>query len=288
MSAGPDAARASSPLTVLIDPWRFDVLTWLHRAEALAVVRDLRVAGRAVGVDAFDRDRLPRGERILLRLSDSAMVAAVRALEPAGITYHGPGAAALERCYDKWRAYQIVSQAGIDCPATRLATEAIDFAPPFIVKPRRGSDSIGLRVVRGARLPARLKIAAMLVQPQVIGAELTVGVIDGHVGEPLRLALAEGEPYTFVRKYLRPPQRAPLTDRTLAARAQHAALAVTQALGVDWAARVDFIRERASGRLLFLECDAAPLVGPASAFAASMAAAGMARSEQLARLLGEA
>jgi hypothetical protein len=38
-------------------------------------------------------------------------------------------------------------------------------------------------------------------------------------------------------------------------------------------------------RLVFLECDAAPLVGPASAFAASLAAAGMARDAQLHRLL---
>jgi hypothetical protein len=39
---------------------------------------------------------------------------------------------------------------------------------------------------------------------------------------------------------------------------------------------------------MFLECDAAPLVGPASAFAASLSASGMARAEQLARILGDA
>jgi D-alanine-D-alanine ligase-like ATP-grasp enzyme len=66
------------------------------------------------------------------------------------------------------------------------------------------------------------------------------------------------------------------------------ALRAARVLGVDWAARVDFIHERGSDRLLFLECDAAPLVGPRSAFAASLAAGGMARDEQLARLLGEA
>lgn len=277
----------ASPLTVLLDPMRFDALAWLHRAEARAIARELRAAGHTVARVEFDRAHLPRGARILLRLSDPVMRDAAAALAAAGIAYHGPGADALERCYDKWQAYRIVSDAGIDCPETRRATDVIDIAPPVIVKPRRGSDSIGLRVVRGPQLPARLKIAAMLVQPQVFGAELTVGVIDGHVGEPLRLALAEGEPYTFLRKYLRLPKRAPLTDRTLAARVQHAALTAAQALGVDWAARVDFIHERASGRLLFLECDAAPLVGPASAFAASMAAGGMARGEQLARLLGE-
>jgi D-alanine-D-alanine ligase-like ATP-grasp enzyme len=276
-----------NPLTVLIDPWRVDPLAWLHRAEARAIVRELRTAGRAVAVGVFDRARLPHGVPLLLRLSDAVMVDATEALEKARIAYHGPAATALERCYDKWRAYEIISQAGIDRPETCIATEAPGFAPPIVLKPRRGSDSIGLRVIHGERLPARLRNEATLLQPQIFGAELTVGVIDGIAGEPLRLELAEGVPLTFVRKYLRPPKRTRLMDRTLAVCVQHTALAAAQALGVDWAARIDFMHERASGRLFLLECDAAPLVGPASSFAASMAAGGMGRSEQLARLLGE-
>lgn len=276
-----------TPLTVLIDPWRIDPLAWLHRAEARAVVRELQAAGRAVEVPVFDREALPHGARILLRLSDPVMVEAVRALTAAGIAYRGPGADALERCYDKWHTYQTVSQAGIDCPETRIATEATPIGRPIVVKPRRGSDSIGMRLIPSGPLPSGLKNDWTLVQPQIFGTELTIGVIDGRAGEALRIELPEGVPYTFLRKYLRPPKRAPLTDRTLAARAQHTALAAARALGVDWAARIDFIHERRSGRLMLLECDAAPLVGPASAFAASMAASGMPRGEQLARLLGE-
>jgi D-alanine-D-alanine ligase-like ATP-grasp enzyme len=277
-----------SPLIVLIDPWRFDALAWLHRAEARAIVAELRAAARAVEIRAFDPGRLPRDARILLRLSDPVMLDAVHALEATGIAYHGPGAAALRRCYDKWRAYAVASAAGIDCPDTRLAAGDGGLTCPIVIKPRCGSDSIGLRVLRSGRVPARMRNASTLVQPQLFGAELTVAVIDAVAGEPLRLALPEGVPYTFLRKYLRRPQRAPLADRGLAARVQRVALAAAQALGIDWAARVDFILERTSGRLLFLECDAAPLVGPASAFAASLAAGGMARAEQLARLLGEA
>lgn len=250
-------------------------------------MRELRAAGRAVAAGVFDRARLPHRAQLLLRLSDAVMADATVALEKAGIAYHGPGAAALARCYDKWQAYETISRAGIDHPETCIATEESGFTPPIILKPRRGSDSIGLRVVRGERLPARLRNDTMLLQPQIFGAELTVGVIDGIAGEALRIELAEGVPFTFARKYLRPPKRTRLIDRTLAARVQHAALAAVQVLGVDWAARVDFVHERASGRLFFLECDAAPLVGPASAFAASMVAGGMTRREQLARLLGE-
>jgi D-alanine-D-alanine ligase-like ATP-grasp enzyme len=49
---------------------------------------------------------------------------------------------------------------------------------------------------------------------------------------------------------------------------------------VDWVARVDFIIDDA-GRPQLLDCDAAPLVGPDSAFAASFAAAGVDRRRQL-------
>jgi D-alanine-D-alanine ligase-like ATP-grasp enzyme len=54
---------------------------------------------------------------------------------------------------------------------------------------------------------------------------------------------------------------------------------VGRLLGIDWAARVDFIVR--DGTPFFLECDAAPLVGPDSAFAASFAAAGVERAAQL-------
>jgi len=281
-------ALLSSPLTVLIEPWRVHPLAWLHRAEARAIVAELRAAGRSVEVQTFAVEALPRAARILLRLSDPVMVDAVHALATAGVAYRGPGATALACCYDKWRAVQTIRAAGIDCPETRLGVEGDALARPVVVKPRRGSDSLGLRVLRAGPVPARFRNEGGLVQTQVFGAELTVSVIDGVAGHPLRLELPEGVPYTFLRKYLRRPKRTPPGDLGLAARVQQSALAAASRLGVDWAARVDFIHERATDRLVFLECDAAPLVGPASAFAASLAAAGMARGEQLARLLGEA
>ena len=279
--------RVLSPLTVLIDSWRIEPLVWLHRAEARAIVAELRTAGRAVSVEIFDRNRLPEAAAILLRLSDPVMLDAARALETAEIAYRGPGAAALERCYDKWRAYRTVAAAGVDIPDTRMAAAADALRHPIVLKPRRGSDSIGLRVLRTGSVRATLKNETMLVQPQILGTEVTVAVIDGVAGDPLRLELPEGVPYTFLRKYLCRTRRAPVADRELAARVRQAALAAARSLGVDWGARVDFIHERRSERLLFLECDAAPLVGPASAFAASLAAGGMPRTEQLARLLAE-
>ena len=97
--------------------------------------------------------------------------------------------------------------------------------------------------------------------------------------------MPEGTPYTFARKYLLRPGREPVADAALAERVRELALKIAGLFAVNWAARIDLIHETATGRLRFLECDVAPLVGPDSAFAASLAAAGVARAEQLELLL---
>jgi D-alanine-D-alanine ligase-like ATP-grasp enzyme len=251
------------------------------------VAAEIRATGREVQLACFRGVPPERPDALLLRLSDPVMLEAARILGTAGVPYRGPGAVALSRCYDKWNAYRVAAASGLDCPPTRLAEFADDLPRPLILKPRQGSDSIGVRLLREGAVPTRFRNERTLAQPQIVGTELTVGVINGVAGAPLQLLLRPGVPYTFLRKYLLRPGRAVLSDAALASRARAAALQAAAALGVDWAARVDFLHEHASGRLLFLECDAAPLVGPDSAFAASLVAAGMPRAEQLARLLGE-
>jgi len=107
----------------------------------------------------------------------------------------------------------------------------------------------------------------------------------GQIGEPLRIALPEGTPYAFARKYLATPPREPVADRALAHRVREQAQKTVHVLGADWAVRIDWIHERSSGKLLLLECDAAPLVGERSAFAQSLSAAGIGRGTQLRLLL---
>ncbi len=53
------------------------------------------------------------------------------------------------------------------------------------------------------------------------------------------------------------------------------------------ASEASTMHETGTGRIRFLECDVAPLVGASSAFAASLEAAGMGRAEQLRMLLDE-
>ena len=62
-------------------------------------------------------------------------------------------------------------------------------------------------------------------------------------------------------------------------------LAIAITFEIDWVARIDLIHETENDPLCFLECDVAPLGGANSAFAASLQAAGIDRTEQLRMLL---
>jgi D-alanine-D-alanine ligase-like ATP-grasp enzyme len=274
-------------LTVLRESWRPHPLAWIHRAEARAVAAELRQAGHTVRLVRL-RNRelacLPPA-RILLRLSDPEMLAAARALAGASIPYIGPDPEVMERCYDKLVAYRTCAAQGVDCPVTATADEAVAMPFPLVLKPRCGSDSIGVRVLRTGPVPARKRTRDHLVQEHVRGAELTVSVIRDWVGAPLRILLPDGQPYSFLRKYLLRPRCEPVADPDLAERVRAAALTIARVLAVNWAARIDLIHETATGRLCFLECDVAPLVGARSAFAASLSAAGFQREHQLRLLL---
>lgn len=273
-------------LTVLCDPWRFYPLAWIHRIEARAIATELKRFGHAVTLLPFRENRiadLPPGP-LLLRLSDPVMLLATRALTRAAKPYTGPAAGVLESCYDKYRASRLAAAHGIDCPATVLGHDAGALPFPLVFKPRRGSDSIDAKLLQTAPIPPRCQTEAYIAQEQIRGLELTVGIVRDRIGCPMRILLPEGTPYTFIRKYLLTPGRERLADGPLVERVCDTALAIARLFRINWAARIDFLYDPLRERLCFLECDAAPLVGPASAFAYSLAAAGITRREQF-RLL---
>ena len=277
----------STSLTIVYERWRPDPLAWIHRFEARAMARELEAAGLRVRLACLD-ERAPDAShdaRLLLRVSDGRMLALTRSLTAAGIDYLGPAADVLARCYDKYAAIRRLSADGIDCPETGLASDALAIAPPRILKPRCGSDSIGVRPLGTRHVSARKRTAEFLVQRHIRGSELTVGAIRDRIGVPLQIELAEGVPYSFTRKYLLRPARSPIADAALSRRAIALARQGVEALGADWAVRVDLIHETATDRLLVLECDAAPMISAQSAFAASLAAANISRAEQLQLLL---
>ena len=109
-------------------------------------------------------------------------------------------------------------------------------------------------------------------------------MLPGERAKPNSNRIPDGTLYTFARKYVLRPRIVPVTEQRLATRVRVEAVRIAATLGVDWAARIDFIHEPGADMLYFLECDVAPLVGRGSAFDTSLKAAGIARSEQLKRL----
>ena len=276
-------------VTVLRESWHPHPLAWIHRAEARCLAKELRRAGYAVRLVRFRGDSVSglSPGLLLLRLSDPVMLAAVQTLTRAARPFLGPAASVMERCYDKYEAHRIAIASGVDCPATALASEANTMPFPLVLKPRRGSDSIGVRILRDGPIPGHVRTDGYITQQYVRGAELTVAVFRDRAGMPLRILLPDATPYSFFRKYLLRPRQASLADAGLAERVRRTALEIAGIFGVDWAARIDLIYETGTDRLCFLECDVAPLVGANSAFAASLEAAGMSRAEQLRMLLNE-
>jgi hypothetical protein len=278
------APKPSSLISVLIEPPRAHPLAWIHRREGRAIAAELRASGEAVHLATFGRRVPVDAGTVLVRVSDPVMPAALAALDAAEIAFCGPGIAALQLCYDKQQAYALAKAHGVECPETRPAMDADTMARPLVLKPRQGSDSLGLRLLRTGAVPRRYAHADYLAQTRVRGQELTVGLLGDAVGMPLHIRLAEGQAYTFWRKYLWPPHKEVLADAQLVLRVRSEAGRIAALFSITWAARIDFIYEAARGCLWFLECDAAPLVGPGSAFARSLAAAGIDRAEQLRRL----
>jgi D-alanine-D-alanine ligase-like ATP-grasp enzyme len=277
-------------ITVVYESWRPHPLAWIHRVEARSVAAELRHAGHEVRLVRYRHESVSQlsSQPILLRVSDPVMLTAAQTLTSAAKPFLGPSAAVMERCYDKYEAYRVASANGVDCPATVRGRDGGTLPFPLILKPRLGSDSIGVKLFRRGPIPPRLRTDGYIAQQCVRGAELTVAVFRDRVGMPLRIVLPSGTPHSFLRKYLLRPPRIPLSDARLAKRVRQAAVKIAEVFGVDWAARIDLIHETATDRLRFLECDVVPLVGARSAFVASFEAAGISRAEQLRMLVDAA
>jgi glutathione synthase/RimK-type ligase-like ATP-grasp enzyme len=70
----------------------------------------------------------------------------------------------MQVCYDKLQATRLAEAERVHCPASALGNAPEALAFPLVVKPRRGSDSLGLRVLHKAPLPARYRTREYIVQ----------------------------------------------------------------------------------------------------------------------------
>jgi D-alanine-D-alanine ligase len=228
-------------------------------------------------------------------------------LEARGLAFTGSGSKASAAAFDKARAKAIVSAAGV-----RVAPAGVVGAPRdvvgaaharghetvrealaallaehgrVVVKPVADGSSTGLHHLASASQLDEVAAAvsasgvSYLVEPFLVGTELTIGVIDTDDG-PTALCASEvrlepGRAFDFQGKYLgqgtrelTPAEVAP----EIAAEAQRVAVAAHRALGCEGYTRTDVIATR--GGVTFLETNTLPGLTAASFLPQQLAHAG--------------
>jgi D-alanine-D-alanine ligase len=221
-------------------------------------------------------------------------------LEFLGVPFVGSSSSAARLAWDKPTAKIIVERAGVATPRSitlgrdafrELGADAIfaaiddELPVPLVVKPAQGGSAQGVTIVTERDAMPRAMVEAYtywdvaLVEQQITGTEIAVGVIDTGDG-PVALPAVEIEPlsgvYSFEARYNAGETRfytpARLSDE-VAARAAEAAVNAHVALGMRHLSRVDLIVDGA-GTPWFLEANVLPGLTETSLLPQALEAAG--------------
>ena len=234
-------------------------------------------------------------------------------LELLGIPYTASGVSACIRCMDKVLAKHLMRDAGIPTPdfysfnetafkelgaagALPEMEERLEF--PIVVKPAGQGSALGVKFARTpADVPAALVAAfsydrKVLLERHVAGRDLAVSIVDLEEG-PTALPVVEAVPreedfYDFEARY-----EIGRTDfvcpadlpADVAAEAQRLALDVYRLFGCFGFARVDLMRDAATGELTVLEANAIPGLTETSLLPQAADAQGLAFDAFVARVL---
>jgi D-alanine-D-alanine ligase len=195
------------------------------------------------------------------------------ALEWLGVPYTGSGVLASALTMDKLKTKRVVVGAGYSAPQYAVLSSAADLPDalkriglPMMVKPASQGSSVGITKVKSAEELPRAFAEAHAVDPIVFaesfvsGDEFTVGVLQDQALPSVRIQPAT-EFYDYEAKYLRndtqyhcPSGLTPHAEDELRAAAL-ATFKVTDCFG--WG-RVDFMRDRQSGKFYFIEINTTP------------------------------
>ncbi|MFZ9087521.1 MAG: D-alanine--D-alanine ligase family protein [Pontimonas sp.] len=221
-------------------------------------------------------------------------------LEMMGIRYVGSPSAATRLAWDKPSAKTLVERAGVHTPESislsrdafrELGAESVlgvvsdTLGFPVVVKPARGGSAQGVSWVGSTEELRRAMVHAFtysddaLIERQIIGTEICVGIIDTGDG-PIALPSVEIEPvsghYTFEARYTAgetrffSPARRDEAELSLAA---SQALLVHTTLGLRDLSRIDFIVDK-TGTAWFLEASVMPGLTETSTVALALDQAG--------------
>ncbi|WP_234389391.1 ATP-grasp domain-containing protein [Streptomyces sp. CS149] len=249
-------ARGMRPVVLAKDPGRYPYL-----------------AEDGVDVRVVDTSDEVRVREVCRELADSGGVAGVTssseyfvataAAAAVALGLPAPDPAAITRCRDKARQRAVLAAAGVPVPSFRAVTDpaaavaaAEEIGLPVVLKPTRGSGSVGVRLCHDRRevadwaaglfgaanergLPGGNEI---LVEEYVTGPEFSVETFDDEVVGVVGKLLGE-QPY-FVEVGHDFPARVPAAERDALAACARAAL---RALGLGWGAAHTELRQGANG-----------------------------------------
>jgi D-alanine-D-alanine ligase len=212
-----------------------------------------------------------------------------RLLDAAGVTYAGCDAAASELTMDKTRTKQAaaakgvnVAQAVVFAADKKPTAEAViaKLGEEVVVKPNNEGSSVGLAIVKGQKdLAAKLagiSAGGWLIEPRILGRELSVGVLGGKAMGVVEIRPKSGV-YDYASKYTKGATEyfapAPL-DADVTAKVQAAAATAFAACGCRDYARVDFMFS-SKNELYLLEINTLPGMKETSLLPMSARCAGM-------------
>jgi D-alanine-D-alanine ligase len=221
-------------------------------------------------------------------------------LEFLGVPFVGSSSSSARLAWDKPTAKIIVARAGVATPPSitlgrdafrELGADAIfaaiddELPVPLVVKPAQGGSAQGVTIVTEREAMPRAMVEAYtywdvaLVEQQITGTEIAVGVIDTGDG-PVALQAVEIEPlsgvYSFEARYNAGETRFYTPARLSAEvteRAAQVAVAAHEALGMRHLSRVDLIVDGA-GTPGFLEANVLPGLTETSLLPQALEAAG--------------
>lgn len=277
----------------------------ISRRTGEAVCRTLRSLGHVAepllagdGVDAVLRARRPEVAFVALhgRVGEDGHVQGL--LDVMRIPYTGSGVLASALAMDKPVAKKLFSHANLPVArgyAAKGGEEALalhgDLGFPCVVKPARGGSSLGLSRVESEDSLARAVDRACtfggsaLVERQIVGREVTVGILDGKVLGSLEIAHGE-QTFDHAAKYERPYRcySPPRLTRTRVGNVEALALAAYEALGCRGYGRVDLLCPDEDNEVI-LEVNTLPGLTEVSLFPKIAHAAGLTFESLIERIL---
>ena len=221
-------------------------------------------------------------------------------LERIGMPYQGANPAASQLSLNKAVTKALFVRHGLPTPpwkffprSSRTGYEEIPFGYPRVIKPNNGGSSVGISMA--ATEEAFLQILGstemacedLLVEPQILGREITCAVLDETPLPPVLITPKKGAFFDYSSKYdaqgaeeICPAPLTPALTKTI----QTMALNAHHALGIDDYSRTDFLVDD-TDRPFLLEVNTLPGMTTASLLPKEAAAAGISFENLIARLI---